>query len=91
MGLEDTFQTTTDEDLRIRENPRECIEFVRISSLDLYSISLIQALRVPLDLAKQGKMAGLRIVGLPRGGVTVILGEGPMKQGRPGLVRMKAR
>lgn len=36
MGSEDTFQTTTDEDLRIRENPRECIEFVRITSLDLY-------------------------------------------------------
>jgi len=36
LGSEGTFQAPTDEDLGIRDNPRERIEFVRITSPDLY-------------------------------------------------------
>ena len=51
-----------DKDLRISDDLMERKEFARASQ-DLTSISLlVQSLRIPLNIAKQGKMAGFRIV-----------------------------
>ena len=52
-----------DKDLRISNDLRERKEFARASQDLTSSISLVQSLRrIPLNIAKQGKMAGLRIV-----------------------------
>jgi len=44
-----------------------------------------------VDLAKEGKVAGSRTVELLREGVEVMEVDGSMKQGRPGLARVKVR